>query len=56
VTTWIEREKEHRRLTLEALTDVDAGRVIDHVVVTAWADNLDTDSSEVSSCPPERDS
>jgi predicted transcriptional regulator len=29
-----------RRLTLEALADVDAGRVLDHQVVTAWADSL----------------
>jgi predicted transcriptional regulator len=35
-----EQEEERRRLTLEALDDVDAGRVIDHQVVQAWADSL----------------
>ena len=29
-------------MTLEALDDVDAGRVIDHHVVRAWADSLGT--------------
>lgn len=28
-----------RRLTREALNDVDAGRVIDHQTVLAWAEN-----------------
>jgi len=31
-------------LTLEALADVDAGNVIDHQAIQAWADSLDTDS------------
>lgn len=30
------------RLTHEALADVDAGRVIDHEAVQAWADSLST--------------
>ncbi|OFZ69635.1 MAG: CopG family transcriptional regulator [Betaproteobacteria bacterium RBG_16_58_11] len=42
LTAWIEQEEERRRLTLEALADVDAGRVIDHQAVQAWADSLDT--------------
>lgn len=33
------------RLTREALADVDAGRVIDHQAVQAWADSLDSDTS-----------
>lgn len=37
---WIEREEEHRRMTLEALADVDAGRVVDAKVVRAWAAGL----------------
>jgi predicted transcriptional regulator len=45
LSAWIEQEEERRRLTLEALADVDAGRVIDHQAVAAWADSLDTDSS-----------
>jgi len=39
---WIEQEEERHRLTLEALADVDAGRVIDHQAVQAWADSLST--------------
>ena len=41
---WISQEEERRRLTLEALTDVDAGYVIDHQAVQAWAKSLDTDT------------
>ncbi len=40
---WIAQEEERQRLTLEALADVDAGRVIDHQAVQAWAESLDTD-------------
>ena len=40
VARWVEWEEERRRLTLEALEDVDAGRVIDHPSVQAWADSL----------------
>ena len=43
LTAWIDQEEERRRLTLEALADVDAGRVIDHQAVQAWADSLATD-------------
>jgi predicted transcriptional regulator len=44
LSAWIEQEEARRQLTLEALTDVDAGRVIDHQAVQAWADSLGTDS------------
>ncbi len=40
---WIAREEERDRLTREALVDVDAGQVIDHQAVQAWADSLDSD-------------
>lgn len=40
---WLGQEEERRRLTLEALADVDTGQVIDHQAVQAWADSLDTD-------------
>ncbi len=33
-------EAERRKSTLEALRDVDAGRVVDHVAVKIWADSL----------------
>jgi hypothetical protein len=31
---------EQYRQTLEALADVDAGRVVDHRIVQTWADSL----------------
>jgi predicted transcriptional regulator len=40
---WIDREEERTRLTLEGLADVDAGGVVDHSAVQAWADSLDSD-------------
>ncbi len=43
LSAWIEQEEERSRLTLEALADVDAGRVIDHQAVQAWAESLETD-------------
>ncbi|WP_342116641.1 CopG family ribbon-helix-helix protein [Pseudoduganella sp. OTU4001] len=43
LTAWIDQEEERSRLTREAMADVDAGSVIDHQAVQAWADSLDTD-------------
>ncbi len=43
LAAWIDQEEERSRLTREALADVDAGRLIDHQAVQAWADSLDTD-------------
>ncbi|WP_261667018.1 CopG family ribbon-helix-helix protein [Erwinia mallotivora] len=43
LSAWIAQEEERDRLTQEALADVDAGRVIDHHAVQAWADSLGTD-------------
>jgi predicted transcriptional regulator len=42
LTAWIDQE-ERRRLTLEALADIDRGDVIDHQSVQAWADSLDSE-------------
>lgn len=42
LTAWVEQEDERSRMTREALADVDAGRVIDHQAVQAWADSLST--------------
>ncbi|ETS32007.1 putative transcriptional regulator [Photorhabdus khanii NC19] len=42
LSAWIAQEEERDRLTLEALADVDAGRVIDHQAVQAWTDSLGT--------------
>jgi predicted transcriptional regulator len=36
------RVKLERQLTLEGLADVDAGRVVDHKTIRAWADGLGT--------------
>jgi predicted transcriptional regulator len=36
----VQDEKQHA-LTLEAIADVDSGRVIDHEAVQAWVDSLD---------------
>ncbi len=44
LSAWIDQEEERSRLTREALADVDAGRVIDHQAVQAWADGLSTDT------------
>ena len=40
LSAWIDQEEERSRLMREALTDVDAGRVIAHQAVQAWADSL----------------
>lgn len=40
---WVAQEEERNRLTREAMADVDAGRVIDHQDVLAWAESLDTE-------------
>ncbi|GGA87387.1 CopG family transcriptional regulator [Brucella endophytica] len=43
LSAWLEQEEERERLTREALADVDAGQVISHQAVQAWADSLSTD-------------
>ena len=43
LSAWVEQEEERSRLTREAMEDVDAGRVIDHQAMQAWADSLGTD-------------
>jgi predicted transcriptional regulator len=40
LAAWIDQEEERSRLTREALAEVDAGHVIDHQAVQAWADSL----------------
>lgn len=44
LSAWLDQEEERSRLTREALADVDAGRVIDHQAVQAWAESLSTDA------------
>ncbi|RUW61659.1 ribbon-helix-helix domain-containing protein [Mesorhizobium sp. M7A.F.Ca.US.008.03.1.1] len=43
LSAWVDLEEERRRLTLEAMADVDAGRVVDHQAVQAWAESLGTE-------------
>ena len=43
LTAWVDQQEERSRLTREAMADVDAGHVIDHQAVQAWADSLSTD-------------
>jgi predicted transcriptional regulator len=43
LSAWIDQEEERNHLTREALADVDAGLVIDHQAVQAWANSLSTD-------------
>jgi predicted transcriptional regulator len=44
LTAWVDQEEERHRLTLEALADVDAGRVISHQAVLSWAASLGSDA------------
>src|SRR3546814_14213404 len=41
LAAWLALEDERDRLTREALADVEAGEVVDHPAVQAWADSLD---------------
>ncbi|KAA8596562.1 CopG family ribbon-helix-helix protein [Vibrio sp. 10N.261.49.A5] len=43
---WIVMEEERYKLTIEALADVDNGRVIDHRSVQAWAESLGSESTK----------
>lgn len=42
LTAWVDQEEERRRMTLDAMVDVDAGQVIDNQSVQAWAESLST--------------
>jgi len=41
LTSWVAIEAKREQLTREGLGDVDAGRVVDHASVNAWARRLD---------------
>lgn len=47
-----DREGKRHRMTLEALADVDAGRLIDHRTILAWADGLSADEPGNALPPP----
>ena len=40
LAAWVDQEEARHRMTLEALDDVDAGRVVDQQAILAWADSL----------------
>ena len=44
LVAWVSQEEERHRWTVEALADVDGGRVIDDADVQTWADNLDVET------------
>ncbi len=44
LAAWIAQEEERDRLTQEALADVDAGQLIAHPAVHAWAERLGDDN------------
>jgi predicted transcriptional regulator len=44
LSAWIDHEEERQRLAIEAISDVDAGRVIDHQAVQEWAESLGTET------------
>jgi len=50
LSDWVARQEERHRLTREALADIDAGMVVDHEAVAAWADRLGLDEE----LPPPR--
>lgn len=43
LTAWVAQEEERHRLTLDALKDVEAGRVVSQAQVEAWAASLEAD-------------
>ncbi|MBI5436097.1 MAG: ribbon-helix-helix protein, CopG family [Nitrosomonadales bacterium] len=43
LSAWVDQEEERRRMTLEAMADIEAGQVTDHQSVQAWAESLGTD-------------
>jgi predicted transcriptional regulator len=41
LTSWVALEVKRHQFTLEGLADVDAGRIVDHASIDAWATGLD---------------
>lgn len=44
LSAWVDQEEERSRLTREGMADVQAGNVIDHQAVQAWAESLESDT------------
>jgi predicted transcriptional regulator len=43
LSAWVDQEEERRRMTLEAMADIESGHVINHQSVQTWAESLSTD-------------
>ncbi|OGS81661.1 MAG: CopG family transcriptional regulator [Gallionellales bacterium GWA2_59_43] len=43
LSAWVDQEEERRRMTVEAMADIEAGQVIEHQSVQAWAESLGSD-------------
>lgn len=41
LTAWVALEEKRYQLTLEAISDVEAGKVVSHTQIENWAKNLD---------------
>jgi len=53
LAAWVDQEEERHQLTLQALADVDTGRVIDAAAIQAWANSLSTDTPQsLPTVPP----
>ncbi len=44
LVAWLAEEEERYQLTLEGLADIDAGRVVEHHIVHAWIESLETEN------------
>ena len=42
LSAWVVQQEEHRKMTLDAMANVEAGQFIDHQSVQAWAESLST--------------
>jgi predicted transcriptional regulator len=40
---WVRWEDEKHRMIVEGLADIDAGRLVEHEAIVAWAESLGTD-------------
>ena len=40
LVAWVSLEEKRHQLTLEAIADVDTGRIVDHDAVEAWVKNF----------------
>ncbi len=45
LAAWIDTEEAKRQLTLEAMAEIDAGKVVTDDAVQGWAESLGTDRS-----------